>query len=155
MTTPESSTAGNFNSVPNSVPITSSELDAQMNPFTLHHSIIPTTNLVSTPLAGSKGSLLSAWRCNNDVIASWIINSISKEIAASLVYGGIVKEIWDDLKERYRQSNGPHIYRLRKDLVTTTQGNLPVEVYYAKITTIWQELVEYQWMNALVKDQRR
>ena len=152
MTTPESSTSGSSNY---SVPITSSDLDAQLNPFMLHHSITPTTNLVSTPLAGSnnysswsrammlalsgknkvgfitglikkpsEGNLLSAWKCNNDVIASWIINSISKEIAASLVYNGNVKEIWDELKERYKQSNGPHIYQLRKDLVTTTQGSL-------------------------------
>lgn len=63
------------------------------------------------------------------MIASWIINSISKEIAASLVYNGSVKEMWDELKEKYRQSNGLHIYQLRKDLVTTTQGNLSVEIY--------------------------
>ncbi|XP_038888312.1 uncharacterized protein LOC120078158 [Benincasa hispida] len=99
------------------------------------------TGTIEKPL---EGSLQSAWRCNNDVITSWIINSVSKEIAVSLVYRGSVKEIWDELKERYHQSNGPHIYQLRKDLATTTQGNLSVEVYYAKITTIWQELVEYR-----------
>ena len=83
-------------------------------------------------------------------------HSISKDITASLVYSGSVKEIWDELKERYRQSNGPHIYQLRKDLVTTTQGNLPIEVYYAKITTYGRNLLNTdQWMNALVKDQRR
>ena len=63
------------------------------------------------------------------------------------VYNGNGKEVWDELKERYRQSNGPHIYQLRKDLVTTTQGNLSVKVYYAKITTIWQELVEYRLVD--------
>ena len=55
------------------------------------------TGLIKKP---SEGNLLSAWKCNNDVIASWIINSISKEIAASLVYNGNVKEIWDELKDR-------------------------------------------------------
>lgn len=92
----------------------------------------------------TKGNLIFVWQCNNDVITSWIINFISKEIVASLVYTGNVKEIWDELKERYRQLNGPHVYQLRKDLVTTTQGNLSVEAYYAKITTIWQDLVEYR-----------
>ncbi|KAA0054564.1 uncharacterized protein E5676_scaffold519G00110 [Cucumis melo var. makuwa] len=102
------------------------------------------TNSIKKP---SEGNLLSAWKCNSDVIASWIINSISKEIAASLVYHGSVKEVWDELKEIYRQSNGPHIYQLRRDLVTATQGSLSIEMYYAKITTIWQELVEYRPMN--------
>ena len=31
----------------------------------------------------AEGNLLSTWKCNNDAIASWIINSVSKEIAAS------------------------------------------------------------------------
>lgn len=39
------------------------------------------------------GNLLSTWKCNNDVIAYWIINSISKEIAASLIYNVSVKII--------------------------------------------------------------
>lgn len=98
--------------------------------ISFHHSIIPTSNLVSTPLAGSsnysswsramialcrknkidfvpkaikkptKGNLLSTWKCNNDIKVPWIINSISKEIVANLVYNGNVKEIWDQLKER-------------------------------------------------------
>ncbi|XP_031737766.1 nudix hydrolase 20, chloroplastic isoform X2 [Cucumis sativus] len=56
MTTPESSMSGSSNA---STPITSSELEAQLNPFVLHHSIIPTTNLVSTPLTGSNN--YSSW----------------------------------------------------------------------------------------------
>ncbi|TYK05760.1 UBN2_3 domain-containing protein [Cucumis melo var. makuwa] len=119
MTTLENSTSGNSNTLAS---ITSSDIDALLNPFMLHHSIIPTTNLVSTPQIGSNNYsswsrammlalsgknkvgfitgtikkpsegnyLLSAWKCNNDAIASWIINSISKEIAASLVYNGSV-----------------------------------------------------------------
>ncbi|KAA0046893.1 Cysteine-rich RLK (receptor-like protein kinase) 8 [Cucumis melo var. makuwa] len=56
MTTPESSTCGSSIS---STPITSSKLDAQLNHFILHHSVIPTTNLVSTPRAGSR--YYSSW----------------------------------------------------------------------------------------------
>ena len=95
----------------------------------------------------SEGNMLFAQKCNNDVIASWIINSISKEIVASLVYNGNVKEMWDELKERYKQPNEPHIYQLPKDLVTTTQGSLSIEIYYAKITSISQELMEYRPMD--------
>lgn len=98
--------------------------------------------VIETIKKPTEGNLLSSWEYNNDIITSWIINSISKEITASLVYNGNVKEICDELKERYPQSNGPHIYQLWKDLVTT-QRNLSVEVYYAKVTTIWQKLVEY------------
>lgn len=75
------------------------------------------------------------------------MNSVSKQIASSLVYTDCVKDIWDQLKRRYHQVTGSRIYQLRKDLVTTHQGMLSVEVYYAKLTSIWQELVEYRPLN--------
>lgn len=90
------------------------------------------------------GNLLTTWKCNNDIVTSWIINSVSKEIAASIVYTGSAKEIWDELKERFQQSNAPWIFQLLKDLVTTVQGYLSIESYYTKLKTIWQELLEYR-----------
>lgn len=39
----------------------------------------------------SSGNLVAAWECNNDIIASWILNSISKGIAPSIVYNGSIK----------------------------------------------------------------
>uniref|UniRef100_A0A2N9HGP5 Reverse transcriptase Ty1/copia-type domain-containing protein n=1 Tax=Fagus sylvatica TaxID=28930 RepID=A0A2N9HGP5_FAGSY len=41
-----------------------------------------------------------AWvRCNTMVI-SWLLNSLSKEIASSVIYANTAQEIWEDLKER-------------------------------------------------------
>ncbi|KAA0054478.1 UBN2_3 domain-containing protein [Cucumis melo var. makuwa] len=56
MMTPENSTSDSSNT---SAPITSYALDAQLNPFMLHHSIISTTNLISTPTTGSNN--YSSW----------------------------------------------------------------------------------------------
>lgn len=53
-----------------------------------------------------EGNLLPAWKCNNDIITSWIMNLVSKEIAASIIYTGSAKDIWEELKERFQQSNG-------------------------------------------------
>lgn len=68
----------------------------------------------------------------------------SKEIAASLVNTGYVKDVWEQLQKRCRCPNGPRIFQLRKDLVTTIQGIDSIEVYYAEITTIGQELIEFR-----------
>ncbi|KAA0065480.1 Cysteine-rich RLK (receptor-like protein kinase) 8 [Cucumis melo var. makuwa] len=95
----------------------------------------------------SDGVLLDAWICNNDILASWILNSVSKEIAASIIYIGSIKEIWDELRQRFKQSNGPSIYQLRKEFVTLRQGNLTIETYYTKLKTIWQNLNEYRFTN--------
>uniref|UniRef100_A0A2N9I1Q0 Retrotransposon Copia-like N-terminal domain-containing protein n=1 Tax=Fagus sylvatica TaxID=28930 RepID=A0A2N9I1Q0_FAGSY len=43
----------------------------------------------------------NAWvRCNTMVI-SWLLNSLSKEIALSVIYANTAQEIWEDLKERF------------------------------------------------------
>jgi hypothetical protein len=55
-----------------------------------------------------------AWnRCNNMVL-SWILNSISQEISSSIIYIESAQEMWNDIKERFSQSNGPRIFQLQK-----------------------------------------
>lgn len=51
------------------------------------------------------GAEFQAWvRCNN-MILSWILNSVSKEIAASAIYIDTCHGMWLDLKERFSQKN--------------------------------------------------
>ena len=40
------------------------------------------------------------------MVISWILNSISKEISASIIYVYSAREIWIDLRDRFQQSNG-------------------------------------------------
>jgi hypothetical protein len=48
-----------------------------------------------------------AWtRCNNMVL-SWIINSVSKEIAASVISVDSAETMWNDILDRFSQQNGP------------------------------------------------
>ena len=50
----------------------------------------------------TEGNLLCAWKCNNGVIASWIINSFFYRNCCQLSLSWkSVKKIWDKLKERY------------------------------------------------------
>ncbi|XP_052186088.1 uncharacterized protein LOC127797323 isoform X1 [Diospyros lotus] len=65
--------------------------------------------------------LFSAWIRNNHIVISWILNSVSKEILASVIYSEFAHEIWTDLKERYQQRNGPRIFQLQRDLMNLSQ----------------------------------
>ena len=54
----------------------------------------------------------NAWvRCNTMVI-SWLLNSLSKEIASSVIYANTAREIWEDLEERFAQGNGLRIFEI-------------------------------------------
>ena len=65
---------------------------------------------------GSDPQLLNAWRRNNHIVIAWLMNSVSKEISSSLLFGESAAKIWTDLNERFQQSNGPRIYQLKREL---------------------------------------
>ncbi|KAL5537488.1 hypothetical protein UlMin_045929 [Ulmus minor] len=55
-------------------------------------------------------NLFNSWIRNNNMVISWILNSISKEISASVMFASSAGEIWLDLKDRFQQKNGPRIF---------------------------------------------
>ena len=70
---------------------------------------------------GSDLNLLRSWTRNNNIVISWILNSVSKEISASIIYSDSAFDIWLDLKDCFQQSNGPHIFQLRRELINHLQ----------------------------------
>jgi len=44
---------------------------------------------------------LKAWIRNNNIIISWILNAVSKEISASIIYLETASAMWKELKERF------------------------------------------------------
>ena len=61
--------------------------------------------------SGTDLLLLNSWVRNNNIVISWILNSVSKEISASILFSDSAVEIWNDLRERFQQSNGPRIFQ--------------------------------------------
>ena len=71
-------------------------------------------------------------RCDNMVI-SWILNSLSKDIADSVEYVSDAVELWKDLEDRYDQTNGAKLFQIQKDINDLSQGVLDVTVYYTRM----------------------
>lgn len=61
---------------------------------------------------GDDLNLLGSWIKNNNIVISWILNSISKDISTSIVFSDSSTESWSNLKERFQQSNAPYIFQL-------------------------------------------
>ncbi|XP_042974886.1 uncharacterized protein LOC122306524 [Carya illinoinensis] len=74
------------------------------------------------------------------MILSWILNSLSKEIAASVIYVESAKEMWSDLQERFSQGNGPQIFGLQKTISSLMQNDLSISAYFTQIKGLWDEL---------------
>lgn len=92
------------------------------------------------PKPATTSNQYAIWsRCNNMVL-SWLLNSMSVEIRNSVAYFSTAKEIWDDLAIRFSQSNLPRVFQLRKDLTSLQQASLSITAYFTKFRTLIAEI---------------
>ncbi|XP_059290878.1 uncharacterized protein LOC132044419 [Lycium ferocissimum] len=94
--------------------------------------------------------LMKVWIRCNDMVLSWLLNSLSKEIAESVLYSVSAKDLWRDLEERFGQANGAKLFQIQKDLNAVTQGNTSVSTYLTKMKSLWDELDALNTFSACV-----
>lgn len=82
-----------------------------------------------------------AWdRCNNMVIG-WLIASLDRTLAKSIMYFSTSNEIWKDLEDRFGQSSYSQLYALQEELAGLNQANgMTVAEYFTKVKSLWDEL---------------
>lgn len=78
-------------------------------------------------------------RCNN-MVTSWILNSVSVDIHNSIMYIQSAREIWLDLEVRFAQSNVPKLFHLRKEITHRTQEAMTVSAYFTKFRTLHDDM---------------
>ena len=85
-------------------------------------------------------NLLGCWCRNNNMVIAWLLNSVSKDISASILYSEAASETWSDLRERFQQSSGPRIFQLHRDLINLRQEKNSISSYFTKLKSVWEEL---------------
>lgn len=81
-------------------------------------------------------------RCNN-MILSLILNRLSTNIVASIIYIESTKDMWFDLQEHFPQANGPQIFQLQKSIASLMQHEIFVTAYFTQMKCMWDELMNY------------
>ncbi|KAL5767593.1 hypothetical protein ACOSQ2_014376 [Xanthoceras sorbifolium] len=74
----------------------------------------------------------ATWSRCNDMVHSWIVNTLNPNISDSVIYYSTAHEVWEDLHEQFSQN----IAYLR-------QERLSVSTYYTKLKSLWDELASY------------
>ncbi|XP_057950971.1 uncharacterized protein LOC131145804 [Malania oleifera] len=87
--------------------------------------------------------LFDAWEQCNDLVVSWLHNSINPSLKSSIALVDDAAQVWKELQERFTQSNGHRIFQLKKALTGLTQDHDSVSVYFGKLKTLWDELLLY------------
>ncbi|XP_010480765.1 PREDICTED: uncharacterized protein LOC104759556 [Camelina sativa] len=88
------------------------------------------------------------WSRCNDIVSTWIINSVDKKIGASLLFIPTAEGIWKNLMSRFKQDDAPHIFEIEQKLNSIQQGSLDVTSYYVTsyytlLVTLWEEYKNY------------
>ncbi|XP_048494780.1 uncharacterized protein LOC125494928 [Beta vulgaris subsp. vulgaris] len=78
-------------------------------------------------------------RCDYLVIC-WLMNSMNEEIGENFTFVDSSAQLWHEIGECYGQSNGPHIYQLKRELDNLKQENQSIMMYYGKLKRFWDEL---------------
>lgn len=91
-----------------------------------------------SPPATSSSLLIYCTRCNN-MVTSWLLNSLSVDIRNSVVYMKTAYAIWNDLEMRYAQSNVPKLFHLRFEISHLTQETSSIASYFAKFRAVNDE----------------
>ncbi|XP_071714486.1 uncharacterized protein [Rutidosis leptorrhynchoides] len=80
------------------------------------------------------------WDTCNNMVISWIMNSVSESIVKSIMFVGTASEIWKQLEKRFALSNGSRKYKLYKDMYSSEQLGSTVSEYYTRMKCIWEEI---------------
>ena len=88
----------------------------------------------------SSHSDFARWTRANNMVMSWLLNSIYQNLAHTVLYADFAATIWADLKSRFSTINGPRIYDLERRIATIQQEELSIAQYYNQLRCFWDEL---------------
>jgi hypothetical protein len=94
----------------------------------------------SCPMPDAFDPTFEPWiRCNN-LVFSWLINSVVPAISQSLVYTDVASQAWSDLKARFSRTDPVRVSTLQRDIYALRQDSSSVTKFFTKLKGLWEEL---------------
>lgn len=90
------------------------------------------------------------WMRFNDVVMSWILNVLTRNIADSIIYAKFARQMWIELKERFGQINVAKLYQVQKEMCNVNQGTNDIATYFTKVKSLWDELDDLDEISACI-----
>lgn len=93
----------------------------------------------TVPRPDESSPLSAQWDRVNDMIISWILNTVSDEISNGMDFVNTAQEVWEELSGQFSSINGHRVYQVLKDLHALEQNEKSVEIYYHRMKNLWDE----------------
>jgi hypothetical protein len=100
----------------------------------------------STPEPDADDLNRNAWERCNHLIHSWILNSVSPQIAQTIIFHVRAIDVWDELKDRFSKADRIRVSMLRSSINNLKQGSISVLDYFTEMKTLWEELNSHRPM---------
>lgn len=82
-----------------------------------------------------------SWRLENNMVMSWLINSMTTEIGENFLLYPTAKDIWEAAKDTYScKENAAELLEIESRFSELKQGNGTVTQYFITLTRHWQQL---------------
>lgn len=88
--------------------------------------------------------LFPAWKRCNNMVTTWIKNSVSRYIVDSLMSFSSTFALWTNLRDRFKQNDRPQNFQIKRQLLALNQGFLNVSTYYTRMKILCDELKDYR-----------
>ncbi|KAB2630304.1 hypothetical protein D8674_007823 [Pyrus ussuriensis x Pyrus communis] len=96
--------------------------------------------LVDGSIEEPSGKNLNEWQqwnhCNN-LVQTWLLGSMSKDIASNVINCKNAKQIWLELQERFSHVNVVHLFNIENEIHDYVQGSIFVGSYFTKLKGLW------------------
>ncbi|KAF3780517.1 hypothetical protein EJ110_NYTH38653 [Nymphaea thermarum] len=88
-----------------------------------------------------KKGIYATWDEDNNIVMSWIMNSVECRIAPMIAYYTKARDMWSFLKKTYSHAtNVIEILQLEEELCNIRQGDQDLSQYFATLTTAYERL---------------
>ena len=86
-----------------------------------------------------------AWHATDQLVMSWILNSMEPKLSELFSYSEISLLIWESVKDMYgNQNNSVRIFQLKKSVASLKQGDLSFVQHLGSMKSMWNELDMYR-----------
>ncbi|KAK2977630.1 hypothetical protein RJ640_020537 [Escallonia rubra] len=88
------------------------------------------------------------WKTENNMVMSWLINTMDTEIGQNFLFYDTAYEIWMAAKETYSDNdNTAELFDIKGALHDLRQGEMSVTQYYNTLSRFWQQLDGFESLD--------
>ena len=86
-----------------------------------------------------------SWLAKDQMVMSWILNSMERNLAEIFSYYQSSLELWEVVKEMYgNQNNSARIFKIQQEIASLHQNGQPFVNLLSKFKSPWNELEIYR-----------